>query len=232
MAELETALGQLGGEVAFPPTPDLTSAIRGRLERPQPFWRRPVALVLAVVAVAAVAAAFAVPQSRSAILDWLGLRNVSVVRVEKLPTVPARGRLDLGRPVTLAEAKRRAPWLLLPDTKPDSVWVSESLPGGKVSLLWGTPSNVRLLLTEFTGRTYIEKVIGGDTRVERVKIGDAGAWFEGPHVVMFQDRNGRFRESHARLARNTLVWQMGDVTLRLEGGLTKGQALRIARTLS
>ena len=91
---------------------------------------------------------------------------------------------------------------------------------------------MRLLLTEFTGRTYIEKVIDGDTQVERVKIGDAGAWFQGPHVVMFQDRDGRFRESHARLARNTLVWQVGDVTLRLEGGFTKDEALRIARTAS
>src|SRR5512132_4193342 len=196
MAELETALRQLGAEVAFPPTPDVASAIRVRLERPQRFWRRPAAIALAVVVVAAIAAACAVPQSRSAILDWLGLRNVSVVRVEKLPTVPAHGNLDLGQRVTLDDAKRRAPWLRVPEGSPDSVWVNESLPGGKVSLLWGTPSNVRLLLTEFTGRTYIEKVIQGDTQVERVKIGDAGVWFQGPHVVMFQDRDGRFRESH------------------------------------
>jgi hypothetical protein len=231
MAELETALRALGRDVAFPPTPDVAYAIRGRLERPR-FWRRPVAIALAVVVVAGIAAVLAVPQSRSAILDWLGLRNVSVVRVDKLPVVPAHGRLDLGRRVTLDEAKRRAPWLRVPDGEPDSVWVNESLPGGKVSLLWGTPSNVRLLLTEFTGRTYIEKVVRGNTPVERVEIGDAGAWFQGPHVVMFQDRDGRFRESHARLARNTLVWQVGDITLRLEGGLTKDEALRIARTAS
>jgi hypothetical protein len=232
MAELETALRQLGRDVEFPPTPDLASAMREHLERPPRFWRRPVAIALAVVGVAAIAAVLAVPQSRSAILDWLGLRNVSVVRVEKLPAVPAQGRLDLGRQYTLDEARLRASWLLLPDTEPDSVWVNESLPGGKASLLWGTPSNVRLLLTEFTGRSYIEKVIDGDTQVERVKIGDAGAWFQGPHVVMFQDRDGNFRESHARLAGNTLVWQVGDVTLRLEGHLTKDEALRIARTAS
>ncbi len=231
MAELETALRQLGSEVAFPPTPDLASAIRGRLERP-PLGRRPVAIALVAAVVVAIGGAFAVPQARTAILDWLGLRNVSVVRVEKLPAVPAHGNLDLGQRVTLDEAKRRAPWLLVPDGTPDSVWVNESLPGGKVSLLWGTPSNVRLLLSEFTGRTYVEKVIQGDTQVERVKIGSAGVWFQGPHVVMFQDRDGRFRESHARLARNTLVWQMGDVTLRLEGGLTRDEALRIARTVS
>src|SRR5262245_46253106 len=232
MTELETALRQLGGELDYPPTPDLASAIRGRLERPTRLWRRPAAIALAIVVVAAVAAAFAVPQSRSAILDWLGLRNVSVVRVEKLPVVPATGRLDLGRQVTLDEARRRAPWLRLPKGDPDSVWLNESLPGGKVSLVWGTPSRVRLLLTEVTGRAYIEKVVAGDTQAESVDIGDAGAWFQGPHVVMFRDRDGRFHDSQARLARNTLVWQLGDVTLRLEGGLSKAEALRIARTAS
>jgi hypothetical protein len=232
MTELETALRQLGREVAFPPTPELASAIRGRLERPPRFWKRPVAVALAIVVIAAIAAAFAVPQSRSAILDWLGLSNVSVVRVEKLPVVPANGRLDLGQQVTLDEAKRRAPWLRLPEGDPDSVWLNETLPGGKVSLVWGTPSRVRLLLTEVTGRAYIEKVIAGDTQAERVEIGDAGAWFQGPHVVMFRDRDGRFHDSQARLARNTLVWQLGDVTLRLEGGLSKAEALRIARTAS
>lgn len=232
MAELETALQQLGRDVEFPPTPDLASAIRGRLERPPRFWRRPVAIALAVVTVAAIAAVFAVPQSRSAILDWLGLSNVSVVRVEKLPVVPANGRLDLGQQVTLDEAKRRAPWLRLPEGDPDSVWLNETLPGGKVSLVWGTPSRVRLLLTEVTGRAYIEKVIAGDTQAERVEIGDAGAWFQGPHVVMFRDRDGRFHDSQARLARNTLVWQLGDITLRLEGALSKAEALRIARTAS
>jgi hypothetical protein len=247
MAELESALRALSRDVAFPPTPDLAPLVRARLDvrpasrgslfrRVPPAdagkWRRPAAIALAVVLLAAIVSVFAVPQSRSAILDWLGLRNVSVVRVEKLPVVPAHGNLDLGQRVTVDDAKRRAPWLLVPDGTPDSVWVNESLPGGKVSLVWGTPSNVRLLLTEFTGRTYIEKVIQGDTQVERVKIGNAGVWFQGPHVVMFQDRDGRFRESHGRLARNTLVWQVGDITLRLEGGLTKGEALRIARTAS
>ena len=130
------------------------------------------------------------------------------------------------------EAKRRAPWLLVPDSKPDSVYISNSLPGGQVSLVWGTPTNVRLLLTEFSGQSYIEKVVQSDTTVERVHIGNGGAWFQGPHIVMFQDRNGIFRESHARLAGNTLVWQVGDVTLRLEGRLTKDEALRIARTAS
>jgi hypothetical protein len=47
---------------------------------------------------------------------------------------------------------------------------------------------------------------------------------------MFSDRDGVFHDSRARLAANTLVWQDGDVTLRLEGDLTKEEALRIARS--
>jgi hypothetical protein len=46
---------------------------------------------------------------------------------------------------------------------------------------------------------------------------------------MFTDRDGAFHEGVGRLAANTLVWQLGDVTLRLEGGLSKENALRIAR---
>jgi hypothetical protein len=230
MPELEAALRDLGREVAFPPTPDIASTIHARLERPR-LWRRPLAIALAVLVVA-IGAIFAVPQARTAILDWLGLRNVSVVRVDKLPPVPTTGRLDLGRRVTLGEAKSQAPWLLVPDRKPDSVYLNNSLPGGKVTLLWGTPSGVRLLLTEVTGEAFIEKIVQGDTEVEPVDIGQAGAWFQGPHVVMFRDRDGIFHESRARLAASTLVWQSGNVTLRLEGDISKDEALRIARTAS
>jgi len=171
-----------------------------------------------------------VPPARTAILDWLGLRNVSVVRVDHLPPARPLGRLDLGTELTLAEAERRVPWILVPHEKPDHSYLSDVVPGGRVTLLWGTPSNVRLLLTETTGRAYIEKIVESETGVERVAIGQGGAWFQGPHVVMFQDRDGGFHEGRARLAASTLAWQQGDVTLRLEGDISKDEALRIART--
>ena len=228
MPELETALRQLGGDVEFPATPDLASAIRGQLGRRRS-WRRPVLVAVAILVVA-IGAVLLVPPARTAILDWLGLRNVSVVRVDELPAARPLGPLDLGRQVTLAEAKRRAPWIVVPEDRPDRVYVSDSLPGGKVTLLWGSASSPRLLMTEITGHAYIEKIVQGEQSVEPVRIGDAGAWFQGRHVVMFTDRNGTFHEGVGRLAANTLVWQLGDVTLRLEGDLTKEEALRIART--
>src|SRR5215218_9832827 len=175
MPELETALRQLGREVEFPPTPDVASAIRSRLGGRRP-WVRPVAIAVAILLVA-IGAVLAVPPARTAILDWLGLRNVSVVRVDELPSAKPLRNLDLGQKTTLAEARRRTPWLLVPDEQPDAVYLSRSLPGGKVTLLWGSPSAPRLMLTEITGHAYIEKVVQGDQAVEPVEIGDAGAWF-------------------------------------------------------
>lgn len=49
-------------------------------------------------------------------------------------------------------------------------------------------------------------------------------------LLAFRDRDGQFRENTARLAGKTLLWQLGDVTLRLEGELSKEEALRIARS--
>jgi hypothetical protein len=222
MPELDVALRELGRHVEFPPTPDLASRIRGRLERPR-LSRRPVAIALAVLVVA-IGAVLAVPPARTAILDWLGLRGVSIVRVDELPPTPAIERLDLGRQVTLEEAPL---WLLVPDDEPDRIYVGN----GRVSLLWGAPDRVQLLLTEFRGEAFIEKLIEPDVRVERVTVnGEPGAWLEEPHVVIFKDLRGRMRQSTARLAGKTLLWQHGEVTLRLEGDLSKEEALRIART--
>jgi hypothetical protein len=222
MAELDVALRELGRHVEFPPTPDLASALRTRLERPRR-WSRPLAVALAVLVVA-VGAVLAVPPARTAVLDWLGLRGVSIVRVDELPPTPATERLDLGRKITPEAAPL---WLVVPDEEPDSIY----LENGRVSLLWGTPDRVRLLLTEFQGMAFIEKLIQTDTRVERVTVnGQPGAWIEEPHIVFFEDPRGRMRQSTGRLAGKTLLWQHGEVTLRLEGDLSKEEALRIART--
>ena len=90
---------------------------------------------------------------------------------------------------------------------------------------------MRLLLTEFRGEAFIEKLIEPDAEVEPVTVnGRAGAWLEEPHVVVFKDRAGSIRDNAARLAGKTLLWEHGEVTLRLEGDLSKEEALRIARS--
>ena len=222
MPELDAALRELGRQIEFPATPDLASSIRGRLERPRRRLR-PIAIALAVLVVA-IGAAFAVPPARTAILDWLGLRHVSIVRVDDLPPTSPIVRLDLGREVTLAQAPLGT---LVPGDEPDKVFVDD----GTVSLVWGDPDRPRLLLTELQGQAFIEKLIQPDTRVEPVTVnGQPGAWLEEPHVVMFRDSSGQLRDDSPRLAGKTLLWEHGELTLRLEGDLRKEEALRIARS--
>jgi len=228
MPEFDVALRQLGRHIEWPPTPELAPAVRSRIGKRRA-WR-PVAIALAVLVVA-VGAVMAVPPARTAIFEWLGIKGVKITRVEQLPPTPVVGNLDLGRPVTLAEARRRAPWLLVPTDAPDSVHYSDSIPGGKVTLLWGTPTSVRLLLTEFRGETFIEKLIQPETNVEEVTVdGKPGVWLEDRHVVLYRNLKGFTREDTARLVGQTLLWQDGEVTLRLEGDLSKEEALRIARS--
>ncbi|HEX9351845.1 MAG TPA: hypothetical protein VF877_11295 [Gaiellaceae bacterium] len=235
MAELDLALRELGRHVEFPPTPDLASGVRRRLaERRRIWWQRPLVIALAVLGVA-IGAVLAVPPARTAVLDWLGIRGARITRVEKLPPAPAVGNLDLGRRITLREARRRAPWLLVPSAErvgaPDLVSFSAAIPGGKITLLWGTRRDVHLLLTEFRGEAFIEKLVEPGAKVELLQVdGSRGAWVGGSHVLVYRDRNGLVREDTSRLAGKTLLWQRGEVTLRLEGDFSKQEALRIARS--
>ena len=235
MAELELALRELGRHVEFPPSPDLASGVRRRLgDRRRIRWQRPLVIALAVLGVA-IGAVLAVQPARTAVLDWLGIRGARITRVEKLPPAPALGNLDLGRRITLAEARRRAPWLLVPSAEgvgaPDLVSRSARVPGGKITLLWGRPRDVHLLLTEFRGAAFIEKLVQPGAKVELLQVdGSPGAWLGGSHVLMYRDRDGRIRDDTARLAGKTLLWQRGAVTLRLEGDFSREEALRIARS--
>ena len=239
MPELELALRQLGAAVDFPPEPDLVAGVRRRLgEAPSRRWapRRLVAVALAVV-VLAVGAAMAVPSARTAVLDWLGLKGVEVTRVDKLPKVSLLSDSGLGNPVTLAEARGRAPGLVEPHLKnlgaPDEVYFSAEVPGGQVTFLWGTKEEARLLLTQSPGEAFAEKMLGPRTDAEVADVdGRPGVWFSGDaHYFVYRDRRGRIREETARLARNTLLWQHGELTVRLEGELSKNAALEIARSV-
>src|SRR5262249_7042508 len=101
--ELESELRALAGEIEWPQTPRLRPELapRGRLIGRS----RPVALAFAVLAVA-LAAAFAVPESRGAILRFLGFGAVHVEFVEQLPVTQERPlTAGLGRTISTARAR-------------------------------------------------------------------------------------------------------------------------------
>jgi hypothetical protein len=115
--------------------------------------------------------------------------------------------------------------------------------GGRVDLVYrarpGLPASsftdAGLLLTEFRGQPtpeFLKKV----TRmglVEQVTVGgEPGYWFSGePHFFTYRDAAGNFREEQTRLAGNTLIFQRGELTVRLEGRLSRQAATDIAESL-
>jgi len=219
--ELECELRALAAEIEWPATPALRPELAPRRHAT---WRaRPIALALAIVAVA-VAAAFAVPQSRGAILRIIGLGAVHVEFVDHLPSAQERPlSANLGSPISAAVARSmlgRAP--LQPRLSPAPTFHATE---GVVSLLFlheGHP----VLLSELArrGSPTLKKVALASTNVRWVRVGnDPAIWMAGArHVVVFP-------HAAARLAGHVLIWQDGDLTLRLESAeLTLRDALALA----
>src|SRR3954462_6769143 len=99
--DLARELRAAAAHVDWPQTPVLKLALEPRRSR-----RRPLAAALVFAVVLAIAAAFAVPQSRAAILRFFHLGAATIIHVDTLP--PAEQRplaAGLGAPVTRAEAE-------------------------------------------------------------------------------------------------------------------------------
>jgi hypothetical protein len=224
------------------------------LPRPRPRrWRR---LALAAMAAVLLAAAVLVasPGTREAVARRLGLRGVGIELGGTPPTTATTrpgDRLDLGlgERVTLAEARGRVGFpVLVPGApglgRPDAVFVNRAVPpGGRVDLVYrarpGLPASsftdAGLLVTEFRGRPdelFLKKMTGGGLVEEVTVAGGPGYFFSGePHAFTYVDATGVYREERTRLAGNTLIWERGDLTLRLEGELSKAEAVRIAESM-
>ena len=236
MAELERDLRALGAAIELPAERALVPGVRARLAEPSLAhwaWLRPLALAL-VLAVVALGIAFTVPDARSAILRFLGLQGVRIEFVQKLPEVPIATTLDLGERTTLEEARSHLSYRVLTSPllgSPDAVYLRSEV----LWLLYGSPARPRLLLTEFRGSVrpdFFKKIAGPETRVESLSVdGGPGFWISGARHLLVVGSAGEIRDDTVWLARNTLLWQRGSLTVRLEGGLTRAQALRIARSL-
>lgn len=252
--ELEAQLGELASQLLWPPTPDLAGSAVDRLSsqparRPR---RLPKMLLVAAVLVVVLSLGMAVsPGARGAVAERFGLRGVRISRgpLPSLPPSTGQIHLNLGQPVTLAEAARRVGFPVgVPNMAgfdhPDGVFVSTPPASGQVILAYrprldlpaSAQTGVGLLLTEFKGAIEagtFAKVAEPGTTIESVTVHDQPAyWIAGaPHALFYQGANGEFFPDTLRLATNTLVWQAGPVTLRVEGDVSKERALAIAGSL-
>lgn len=242
---LEQRLHDLGAHLDAPEGEGLPEAVsRSIREGRRPRWRRP-SLTAALAAALAVAVI-----GGGAVAFWL-IPGVDIERVPTPPTAPAPEQppeLNLGRRVTLAEARDSVDInVLVPQVlgSPDDVYVGREPAGGRVTLVYGPDmdlpedpnTGVGMLVTLFRGSTepdFVNKQVGPDTSVRPITVeGAPGMWIEGaPHEVFYIDSDGRPFPDSLRLAGNVLIWQVGEVTLRLESNLALNPSLEVAGSMA
>jgi hypothetical protein len=252
MSDLDRVLRELAADLQHPPTPALADVVvrRLRAERPRGAIRtRRLVIALAVALLVPAAAVAAVRPVRDAVLELFGIKGVQIVRTSTLPPVYPGRPQGLGQRVALAKALGLVDFpAVTPHLAqlgaPDEAYYRALPPGGAISLVYlaqagGSRSSLtheRLLLTEFRGAqapSFVRKFIGPGTSVQRVRVhGGAGLWLSGqPHEFGYLDAHGETQVETLQLAGNTLLWERGPLTLRLEGAASRAAALRIARSL-
>jgi hypothetical protein len=210
----------------------------------------------AIALLIALAALVIYTPTRDVIARWFNL-HANIQRTENpptpspLPSGPLGKRLGLGDQTTLDTARTAVQWKITVPQKlgqPDEVYLQtppSGPPQGEVTLVYsaqpGIPvsgqTGVSVLITEARGavnKNFFGKMLGPDTTLEELQVnGHPGFWIAGnPHVFYFTDTNGQFRDETMRLATNTLIFDNGGTVVRIEGNLTKAQALEIAKSLS
>jgi hypothetical protein len=221
----EAELRDLAAFVELPRERDLAPAVRARLGARRP---RPGKLVLALALVLlAIAVAFAVPPARSSILRWLGLGNARVEFVKTLPRVTPQRPIDLGERLSLDEARKRVDYDVVSSKllgEPREVY----LMGDQVGFVYG---DRKLVVTQSRG-VFFTKEVGPGTHVQELSLnGYPALWVSGePHFFGYIGKNGDPHPVELYLAGNALIWQRGELTMRLEGKLPRAEAVRIARS--
>jgi hypothetical protein len=216
--QMEAALRDLGRQIHVPQPPDLTASVLTRINAPRKRNRWLTALIAALTAFAiAFAVSPAVRAGVQNILEFAGVEFRSEPPKSVAPPLPSQE-------VSLDEAKEQMPFEIHLPAKlgePDKITVHE---GRFVTLHYGD-----LRLDQFDGsiQSTVGKLLHGDG-VEQ--IGDK-VWIPHPHEIFYIDRDGRWHneEPHGK-AGHTLIWQRGQVTMRLEGDLTRERALDISES--
>ncbi len=220
-------------------------------------WTPTLRWRLAIAGAAAILLALSIlsfsPAARNAVADLLGLRGVGIRVSESpapsapAPTGPLSGYMDVGEQVSLPEARDAVDFeIRLPADQrlgpPDEIYLSDQPEGGRITSFFragpGLPeiyeTGAGALLTQFTGeldQNTIGKLTNTDTTIDRIEVrGHRGLWLEGDHLFYLYRSDGMVIEETVRMSDSALLWQEGDVTLRLESGLSKREAVRLARS--
>ena len=234
MTELEHALVALGRELDLPATPDLTARVRAGMER-RSRWRRALVVGIAL-AVVGVGIAFAVPSARSAILRFFHLGAATVERVETLPPAQQRPLVaGFGPARTRAAAEATAGFRIdLPQFEGGEPTRYYALP--RVIATSFRDHGTLVLLVEIRGQQAFltKKFASGRTLVEPANVAGKyfGLWISGGSHVVRWSTGIRDHSAPTRLAGNVLLWETNNRTYRLEGRLTRDEAIDLAQRIT
>jgi hypothetical protein len=165
------------------------------------------------------------------------------------PAGPVGEGLRLGAPRTLEDVRAEAPFdILVPDElgPPDAIYLGGRELRGQVALVYeprpGLPASATLdgaglLVTQNRGETdegLAHKLVdAGLASVVAIDIdGAPGYWISGePHAFWYLAPDGTSIEDSGRLVGDTLIWERGGVLYRIEGAISREQALQIAASM-
>ncbi|MFF5054927.1 hypothetical protein ACFY1S_17275 [Micromonospora sp. NPDC000663] len=235
MDDLEKDLRDLAAWLETPDPPDVTARVRARVAAPRRhLWRAYAAAALAALLVAVL------PPTRAAVADAVG----GLLRFAGVSISPSSGRpagtpspLPSQRTSGLDEAQRavrfpiRVPAKLGP---PEQVLVADPDATGAHRVATLLYRGGALRIDAFDGRlnlSFHKETVRPDAEWVQVN-GDFAVWVANPHVLSYVDRAGQVRQETARLAASTLIWQADGVSYRLEGDLTKLEAIDVARSMT
>ncbi|MDQ5826160.1 MAG: DUF4367 domain-containing protein [Chloroflexota bacterium] len=253
-------LKEYARDFSYPPTPNIAASVRERLDpdraktnnRGTTLARPRLAWVAVAVVVLSLGAALFTPDVRAFVRSILRIGSVDIVfatptaTVFTTPGTPAPARLptvleNLDGRTTLLAARTRARFPLKTPSYPadlglpDLVYLQD--PQSMVVFVWLDPQQPdKALLSLFEiveGRGLAEKMVSSPEVVEETTVnGERAAWVRGPHYLVFvnPDRKTEFQE-RMLVEGNVLLWQEGDITYRLETGLPREEAIKIAESL-
>jgi len=249
--DLERALFDVAEHLDHPAGDALADAVRRRLAAPTRLADRATdrsrsLLAVAAVFIVIVMAALAIPSSRHAIADWLGIGAIEVRRsggpavstapgvrpVPGVPGVTSPGD-DVVSPRNLAAARELVDFTVatLHDASAGRlarIEVDRRPTGGLLVLDYG-----RFTLVEVAAKPeIIAKLIDRTATVERVTVeGEPGLWIAGAHEIAYQTRSGAVATDTIRRSGPVLIWALGGLTLRLEGFDTLVAAQKVAASI-
>lgn len=222
-------LTELGRSLPMPGAAGMDEAVLARLRRSAPTSARRARRRMRVVAVAlaVVGALLATPPVRAAVADWFGFGAVVVREGDgNGSSSPAPASGPTGGPLSLEAAAARVEFAVyeLPGLgRPDGAWLSADR--RILTLAWD--DGFRLDQSSSLSYTFRKSA----PSFRRVSVGGQEAlWFGDSHDLLVIGEDGAEVSETLRPAGRTLVWNVTDTTLRLEGDLSLEQALAFAET--